>query len=107
LSNLIVVIDYNKLQSITSVQKTLRLEPLADKMRSFGWSVQEVDGHNIAQLQDCLAHVPFEKSHPSCVIAHTVKGKGVSFMENAVLWHYRTARGDEYAAALHELEAGR
>ncbi|HTQ40714.1 MAG TPA: transketolase [Pirellulales bacterium] len=105
LSNLIAVIDYNKLQSLASVEETLRLEPLADKWRSFGWAVQEADGHDHATLEATLNAVPFESAKPSCVIAHTTKGKGVSFMENSVLWHYRTARGEEFETAQAELAA--
>lgn len=106
LSNLLAVVDYNKFQSLASVASTLGLEPFADKWRSFGWSVREVDGHNHDDILATLERLPFETDRPSCVIAHTVKGKGVSFMENSVLWHYRTARGEEYEAAKRELEAG-
>lgn len=102
---LTVVIDYNKIQSLAPVAETIALEPFADKWRSFGWAVREVDGHDHAQLQLVLGAVPAKPGQPTCVIAHTTKGKGVSFMENKVLWHYRTARGDELAAALAELEA--
>ncbi len=104
LDNLTVVIDYNKIQSLASVSDTLGLEPFADKWRSFGWAVAEVDGHDHAQLLDRLGHLPLNNEKPTCIIAHTTKGKGVSFMENSVLWHYRTAKGDEYNAALSELE---
>lgn len=103
LDNLVAIVDYNKLQSIGPVSETLGLEPFADKWRSFGWSVKEVDGHDHAEIHQTLASVPFDTGKPSCIIAHTIKGKGVSFMENSVLWHYRTARGEEYAAALKEL----
>jgi transketolase len=105
LSNLVAVIDYNKLQSLAPVEETLQLEPLADKWRSFGWVVQEVDGHNHAELDAALGAVPLGSAKPSCIIAHTTKGKGVSFMENSVLWHYRTARGEEFETALAELTA--
>lgn len=104
LDNLVSIIDYNKLQSLASVADTLRLEPFADKWRSFGWSIAEVDGHDHEAMHATLSQVPFERGKPSCLIAHTTKGKGVSFMENSVLWHYRTARGEELAAALGELE---
>jgi transketolase len=104
LDNLVAIVDYNKIQSLAAVECTLRLEPFADKWRSFGWSVVEVDGHDHAALQAALLRVPLEPGKPSCVLAHTVKGKGVSFMEHSVLWHYRTARGEELAAALRELE---
>ncbi len=104
LDNLTVIIDYNKIQSLASVKETLNLEPFKDKWESFGWSVKEVDGHDHVQMESVLKGLPFQKDLPNCVIAHTVKGKGVSFMENKVLWHYRTAKDEEYEAALKELE---
>jgi len=104
LDNLVAIIDYNKIQSMAPVEEVLELEPFADKWRSFGWGVQEVDGHDHIQLRDAFRNLPVETDRPSVVIAHTVKGKGVSFMENTVLWHYRCARGEEYRAALSELE---
>ena len=103
LDNLIAIVDYNKIQSLATVAETLALEPFAQKWTSFGWAVREADGHDHPSLQDALGVVPFERGRPSCLIAHTVKGKGVSFMENSVLWHYRTARGEEYERALREL----
>jgi len=105
LERLIAVVDYNKIQSLDTVAKTLELEPFAEKWRSFGWSVEEVDGHDHNALYACFDRVPFAPGRPSCLIAHTVKGKGVSFMENTVLWHYRTARDEEFSRALAELEA--
>lgn len=105
LERLIAVIDYNKIQSLGSVPETLALEPFADKWRAFGWGVVEVDGHDHQALRDTLDAVPAFEGKPTLVLAHTTKGKGVSFMENTVLWHYRTARGEEYAAALSELES--
>ena len=104
LDNLIAIVDYNKLQSLGSVAETLSLEPFADKWRSFGWNVAEVDGHDCEELRSCLSQIPIAPMKPTCVIAHTIKGRGVSFMENSVLWHYRTARGDELVQALAELE---
>ena len=104
LDNLVAIVDYNKIQSLASVAETLALEPFADKWRSFGWNVVEVDGHDHDALQACLSRIPSVTGKPTCLIAHTVKGRGVSFMENSVLWHYRTARGNEYAKALAELE---
>ncbi len=106
LDNLIAVIDYNKLQSLTTVDKTLRIEPLADKLRAFGWSVREVDGHNHAALQKELGTAPWEKSKPSVLIAHTTKGKGVSFMENRVEWHYKSPNDQQLEQALTELQEG-
>jgi transketolase len=104
LDNLIAIVDYNKLQSLERVEDTLRLEPFVEKWRSFGWAAREVDGHDHEEIARCLEAVPFAPGQPSCLIAHTIKGKGVSFMENSVLWHYRTARGEEYEAAKRELE---
>jgi len=104
LDNLIAIIDYNKIQSLDTVANTLELEPFADKWRSFGWQVQEVDGHNHQKLQSELSSLPLQSDCPSVIICHTVKGKGVSFMENTILWHYRVPRDEEFAAALQELE---
>lgn len=105
LSNLTAVVDYNKIQSLDFVSQTLALEPFADKWTAFGWRVIEVDGHDHDQLKDALAkQSELEPELPTCVICHTIKGKGVSFMENSVLWHYRTPQGDEYDAAVGELK---
>jgi transketolase len=104
LDNLTVIVDYNRIQGIAPIADVLELEPLAEKWRSFGWAVVETDGHDHAALEARLRAVPFEPGKPSCLIAHTVKGKGVSFMENTVLWHYRIARGEEFDAALVELQ---
>lgn len=104
LDNLVAIIDYNKLQSLTTIAQTLGLEPLADKLRAFGWSVKEVDGHDHELLRHVLDAVPWETGKPSVLIAHTVKGKGVSFMENKVEWHYRSPSAEQLAQALAELE---
>lgn len=103
LDNLIAVVDYNKIQSLATVAETLALEPFADKWKAFGWAVVELDGHDHNALYTTLAALPRVAGKPTCVIAHTVKGKGVSFMERSVLWHYRTPRGSEYDEALNEL----
>jgi transketolase len=105
LDNLVAIVDYNKVQSLKPVKDTLGLEPFADKWRSFGWSVTEIDGHAYDQILGALGSLPIEPGRPSCIIAHTVKGKGVSFMEHSVLWHYRTAKGEEFNAAEQELLA--
>jgi transketolase len=104
LDNLVAIIDYNKLQSLTTVEKTLRIEPLADKLRAFGWDAREVDAHDHAQLQDNLATAPWTPGKPSVLIAHSTKGKGVSFMENTVEWHYRSPNDQHLSQALAELE---
>lgn len=107
LDNFIVTIDYNKFQSLAPVADTIALEPLADKWTAFGWHVIRVDGHDHDALHRAYteAKAAMGGGKPIVVIADTVKGKGVSFMENTVLWHYRTARDEEYDAALAELEA--
>lgn len=104
LDNLIAVIDYNKLQSLTTVDKTLRIEPLADKVKAFGWSVQEVDGHDCVALCNAFKRGVWEDGKPCLLIAHTIKGKGVSFMENKVEWHYKSPTDDQLQLALRELE---
>ena len=92
------------IQSFGSVKEVLDLEPLADKWRAFGWSVQEVDGHDHEQLLDVLGRVPLVEGRPTCVIAHTVKGKGVSFMEHQLAWHYKSPDAEQLREALQELE---
>lgn len=103
LGRLVVVVDYNQIQSLKSTEETLGLEPFADKWRAFRWEVVEVDGHDHGSLAHALDHDPGPSAPPRCVIARTIKGKGVSFMEHSVLWHYRTAREEEFDRALREL----
>lgn len=103
LDNLVAIVDYNKIQSLAPVADTLGLEPFAAKWSSFNWAIAEVDGHDCRELSALLHRVPLQRGLPSVVIAHTTKGKGVSFMENSVLWHYRTAQGEEFDAAMREL----
>jgi transketolase len=105
LDNLTIIIDYNKIQSLDWVDKTLRLEPLADKFRAFGWSVCEVDGHDVKELSSALEMVPLDAGKPNAIIAHTIKGKGVSWMEGKVLWHYKQPTPDELVTALEEVAA--
>lgn len=105
LDNLTVVVDYNKIQSLAPVAETLALEPFADKWTAFGWSAEHVDGHDHESLHRALGTLPRVAGRPTCVLADTTKGKGVSFMESSVLWHYRTPQGEEYDAAVAELEA--
>lgn len=101
LDNLTAIIDYNKLQSLGSVSETLRLEPLVDKLKAFGAEVQEVDGHNHVELSRAFRRHSVGK--PSIILAHTTKGKGVSFMENKVEWHYKNPNDFQLSAALAEL----
>jgi len=102
LGNLCAVVDYNKLQSIAPVAETIALEPFADKWRAFGWAVERIDGHDHQALKVALARSG-QADRPTCIIADTIKGRGVSFMENQVLWHYRSPQGEEFAAAMREL----
>jgi len=104
LQNLVAIIDYNRIQGIAPVSQVLELEPFAEKWKAFGWSVRELDGHDHKALRRELTALPFAAGKPSCLVARTTKGKGVSFMEHSVLWHYRTPRGGEFDAALAELE---
>lgn len=107
LDNLICILDYNKLQSLKSVDETLRLEPLHSKFEAFGWAVREVDGHDHAALIGSLEGTPWEAGKPMMLIAHTTKGKGVAFMENKVEWHYRNPTPELLEAALAEIEGGK
>ena len=110
LDNLVAIVDHNHMQSLDFCENTLALEPFADKWRAFGWYVIPVaDGNDTAQLEAAFAEAKAQrgKGKPVVVLAETVKGKGVSFMENDILWHYRTPQGEEYEAALKELEAQR
>ncbi len=109
LDRLIAVVDYNHMQSLTTVEKTLRLEPFEQKWKDFGWHTESVDGHDTAALEAAFGRAKERagSGRPSVILAHTVKGRGVSFMENDILWHYRTPQGEEYEAALKELEAQR
>jgi transketolase len=100
LNNLTVIIDYNKIQSLGSVESTLGLEPLTDKFLAFNCEVYCVDGHNHKELKSILK---IKSKKPKVIIANTTKGKGVSFMEDSVLWHYRSPQGDEYKNAINEL----
>lgn len=105
LDNLVAIVDYNKLQSLTTTQKTLGLEPLIDKFLAFGWCVKEVNGHSHIALKDALSDIPPKTESPTLILAHTIKGKGVSFMENKVEWHYKSPDVNFYEKALQELEA--
>ena len=101
LDNLTCIVDYNKLQSLTTVKETLNLEPLKDKIKSFGWNVIDIDGHNHVELKKSINK---NTSKPKFIIANTIKGKGISFMENKVVWHYKSANEEELEKGLNELE---
>ncbi len=102
LNNLTVIIDYNKIQSFGRTNEVINQEPIADKWRAFGWNVLEVDGHNIEQLFNLFKSKSLK---PKVIIAHTVKGKGISFMEDSLTWHYKSPNEEEYQQALKELES--
>jgi len=106
LDNLIVIIDYNKFQALDSLNKIVSLEPLVDKWKAFGWSVRETNGHDISKLEEVFKAIPFENGKPNLVIAHTVKGMGLSFMENVPIWHYRLPNEKEMKIACEELGLG-
>lgn len=104
LSNLTVIVDYNKIQSFGHTKDVLDLEPLADKWRACGWEVCELDGHDHAALHAKLTQSSAQK--PNVVIAHTIKGKGVSFMEGTLEWHYKSPSPEQLVKAIAEIEAG-
>jgi transketolase len=104
LDNVVVVIDYNKWQATGRSNETLSLAPLQDKWTSFGWNACEVDGHDIGQLVQAMSAEPDGSGKPTAIIAHTVKGKGVSFMEDDNNWHYRIPTAEEVTRAAEELQ---
>lgn len=101
LSNLTAIVDCNKIQALGYTKEVINLDPVGEKWKSFGWNVQEVDGHSYAQIFDALSSLSIEV--PNVLLLHTVKGKGVSFMEDQLLWHYRAPDDEEYGRALREL----
>ena len=103
LDGLIAIIDNNKLESLAPTAQIMAVEPLGDKLRAFGWGVREIDGHDMAQIVDALETTPFEPGKPSAIVAHTTKGKGVSFMEGVPKWHLRGPTKEEARNAFREL----
>lgn len=104
LDNLCAIIDNNKLQITGANADVCNTYPIDSKFESFGWAVREIDGHDIKALKEAFAALPFEKGKPSLIIAHTIKGKGVSFMENSVKWHHGVPDKEQYETALAELD---
>lgn len=104
LDNLCVIIDKNQLQITGPTKEVCSTDPLAQKWESFGWAVQEIDGNNIAAITAAFDALPFEKGKPSVIIANTVKGKGVSFMENQIKWHHGVPSEEQYHQAQNELD---
>lgn len=105
LDNVCAIVDYNKIQENGLVNEIKNLEPLAEKWRSFGWEVTEVKGHDFKQILDALEHSKKVKGKPFMILAHTVKGKGVSFMEGDRNWHGKAPNDEQLKAALEELKA--
>lgn len=103
LDNLTAIIDRNGLQITGLTENVMRLEPLVDRFKSFGFSIYEVDGHDVKALIDVFNKLPFEPGKPNLIIAHTIKGKGVSFIENQVSWHHHVPTQAEFTSALTEL----
>lgn len=103
LANLTAIIDFNKIAQSGPLDELVRVDPLADKWRAFGWEVREIDGHDMGQIVDTLDALPFHRDRPSAIVAHTIKGKGVSFAENTYLWHSNTVTDEVYERALAEL----
>jgi transketolase len=104
LDNLTVIVDRNGMQLGDQTERIMRLEPLTEKWRAFGWAAREVDGHDHAALLAAFAALPFAPGRPSCIIARTQKGRGVSFMEDQAEWHHRVPTDEEQVQALLELE---
>jgi transketolase len=104
LDNLTVIVDRNRIQQGDFTENTIRMEPLAARFAAFGFAVEEIDGHDTGALLERFTHLPLEVGKPSCVIARTVKGKGVSFAENQPAWHHGVPTAEQLAAATQELD---
>lgn len=105
LANLFVIVDANELQAMGRVQEILNIEPLKNKWQAFGWEVREIDGHNFEEIESTLIAPALNKEKPVVIIAKTIKGKGVSFMEGNNLYHYKAPSDEEYQRALKELNS--
>ena len=104
LDNLVAIVDRNRLQITGGTEEVCALEPLQEKLESFGWAVKSIDGHSISELMCTLQNVPFQHAKPSFIIANTTKGKGISFMENNYKWHHGVPSDDQFETAIAELE---
>lgn len=101
LDNLTVIVDHNKLQAMDDLENIVHMKPFADKWRAFGWNVVEIDGHNYTEIKEAL--LTRREGKPTLVVANTIKGKGVSFMENVPIWHYRMPNDDELPILFKDL----
>lgn len=104
LDNMVAIVDRNRLQITGGTEEVCALEPLQEKLESFGWAVKSIDGHSVSELMSTLQSVPFQHAKPSVIIANTTKGKGVSFMENNKKWHHGVPNDDQFETAITELE---
>lgn len=107
LDNLVLIVDYNRMHALGPSKGTLDLDPLSDKFKAFNWAAKAIDGHSFPQITRTLSALPFSKGRPSVIVADTVKGKGVSFMENELVWHYTCPDADHKSRACREIERGR
>jgi transketolase len=104
LDNLCAVIDHNKLQITGPTAEVCNTDPIDKKFESFGWTVRHVDGHNLDELKKTFDSIPFSEAKPNLIIAHTIKGKGVSYMENVIKWHHGVPSEKQYEEAVAELD---
>ena len=103
LGHLCLIVDYNKIQSLGDVKDICDLAPLAEKFKAFNWNVLEIDGHNLDAISQAVDTFKQGSDRPTVIIAHTIKGKGVSYMEGELLWHYRNPNDEQLKQALEEL----
>lgn len=105
LDNLVAVVDFNGLQIDGTIDEVNSAYPIADKFKAFKWNVIEIDGHDFDAIEDALNNAKGTKGVPTCIVMKTVKGKGVSYMEDAVGWHGKAPNTEEYEQAMTELKA--
>lgn len=106
LDNLIAILDYNKLSSKGDVNKVMNLEPISDKIKAFGWNVLEINGHDFDEIHNAIYLSKLKNNKPKFIISHTVKGKGISFMENNPKWHSGALTVEQREIAISEIERG-
>ena len=104
MDNLTIIVDYNKIQSFGTVEQVLDLKPLKAKFEAFNWECLEIDGHNHKEIYDSLIDLPIKEYRPTAIIAHTIKGKGVDFMENELPWHYKSPTKEQFERAIRQIE---
>ena len=104
LNNLFIIIDYNKIQSLDFVKNVMKIEPLEKKLTSFNLNVKKINGHDVDQIDSAINQLKKQNNKPNIIIANTVKGKGVGFMENTILWHYKSPSNEQLELALKELK---